>query len=98
MALGTQASAGADLLPPELTGARDGWPDLDEATLAYRRAPRVVAVGAAAGMVLGPAARNIDGHRVAAARAAAGIVVGLQAGERFDVQYREAEEQLTAHA
>jgi hypothetical protein len=98
MALGTQASAGADLLPPELTGARDGWPDLDEATLAYRRAPRVVAVGAAVGMVLGPAARNIDGHRVAAARAAAGIVVGLQAGERFDVQYREAEEQLTAHA
>jgi hypothetical protein len=30
-------------------------------------------VGAAAGLVLGPAARNIDGHRVATARVAASI-------------------------
>ena len=53
------------LLPASLVGARDGWADLDERTLAYRGEPRVFAVGAAAGMVLGPAARNIDGHRVA---------------------------------
>jgi hypothetical protein len=97
LALGTRPSAGGDLLPPQLTGARDGWPDLDEDTLAYRRAPRVLAVGAAAGMVLGPAARNIDGHRVAAARAAAAVVVSLRAGERFDVPYHEAGEQMTAH-
>ena len=97
MALGTRLPAGADLLPPELTGARDGWPDLDEDTLAYRRAPRVLAVGAAAGMVLGPAARNIDGHRVAAARAAAGVVVGLQAGERFDARHHETGQQMPAH-
>jgi glycine/D-amino acid oxidase-like deaminating enzyme len=95
MALGTRPSAAADLLPPELTGSQDGWPDLDEDTLAYRRAPRVLAVGAAVGMVLGPAARNIDGHRVAAARAAAAVVVGLQAGERF--LSHEAGPQLTAH-
>jgi hypothetical protein len=66
-------------MPADLVGARDGWPDLDERTLAYRRAPRVFAVGAAAGMVLGPAARNIDGHRVATARVAAAITTGLPA-------------------
>jgi hypothetical protein len=37
----------------------------------------VFAVGAAACMVLGPAARNIDGHRVATARVAATIAAGL---------------------
>jgi hypothetical protein len=37
----------------------------------------VFAVGAAAGMVLGPAARNIDGHRVATARVAATIAARL---------------------
>jgi hypothetical protein len=83
LALGTRPSAAEDLLPPQLTGAQDGWPDLDEDTLAYRHAPRVLAVGAAAGMVLGPAARNIDGHRVAAARAAAGVVAGLRTGEQL---------------
>ncbi len=77
LALGTTPSIGTGLLPAELVGARDGWPDLDERTLAYRRAPRVFAVGAAAGMVLGPAARNIDGHRVATARAAATIAARL---------------------
>ena len=35
------------------------------------------AVGAAAGMVLGPAARNIDGHRVATARVATTIATRL---------------------
>jgi NADPH-dependent glutamate synthase beta subunit-like oxidoreductase len=77
LALGTTMSSGAGLLPPHLAGGRDGWPDLDERTLAYRRAPRVFAVGAAAGMVLGPAARNIDGHRVATARVAATIATRL---------------------
>jgi NADPH-dependent glutamate synthase beta subunit-like oxidoreductase len=85
LALGTRPSAGQDLLPPRLTGVRNGWPDLDEDTLAYRRAPRVLVVGAAAGMVLGPAARNIDGHRVAAARVAAAVVVGLRDGVRSAV-------------
>lgn len=80
LALGTTVSSGAGLLPPHLAGDRDGWPDLDERTLAYRRAPRVFAVGAAAGMVLGPAARNIDGHRVATARVAATIAARLDAG------------------
>jgi NADPH-dependent glutamate synthase beta subunit-like oxidoreductase len=77
LALGTTPSTGDGLLPADLVGLLDGWPDLDERTLAYRRAPRVFAVGAAACMVLGPAARNIDGHRVATARVAATIAAGL---------------------
>jgi NADPH-dependent 2,4-dienoyl-CoA reductase/sulfur reductase-like enzyme len=77
LALGTTPSTGEDLLPGYLVGAVDGWPDLDEQTLAYRRAPRVFVVGAAAGMVLGPAARNVDGHRVATARVAAAVAAGL---------------------
>ncbi|HEX6521706.1 MAG TPA: FAD-dependent oxidoreductase [Streptosporangiaceae bacterium] len=98
LALGTSPSAGEDLLPSSLTGARDGWPDLDEATLTYRRAPRVLAVGAAAGMVLGPAARNLDGHRVAAARAAAAVVVGLRYGVPSSASYQdEADEEMAAH-
>ncbi|CRK57325.1 hypothetical protein [Alloactinosynnema sp. L-07] len=72
-ALGTTPSIGTGLLPAEIVASRDGWPDLDERTLAYRADPRVFAVGAAACMVLGPAARNIDGHRVATARVAATI-------------------------
>jgi NADPH-dependent 2,4-dienoyl-CoA reductase/sulfur reductase-like enzyme len=78
LALGTTPSIGTGLLPDEVVGARDGWPDLDERTLAYRRAPRVYAAGAAACMVLGPAARNIDGHRVATARIAATIAARLR--------------------
>jgi cation diffusion facilitator CzcD-associated flavoprotein CzcO len=78
LALGTTPSIGTGLLPGEVVGARDGWPDLDERTLAYRRAPRVYAAGAAACMVLGPAARNIDGHRVATARIAATIAARLR--------------------
>ncbi|MFJ3905486.1 FAD/NAD(P)-binding protein [Streptomyces sp. NPDC090025] len=77
LALGTVVSNGAQVLPEELVGARDGWPDLDERTLAYRAAPQVSAVGAAACMVLGPAARNIDGHRVATARVAGAIAARL---------------------
>ncbi|HEX6354991.1 FAD-dependent monooxygenase [Actinophytocola sp.] len=73
LALGTVPSIGGGLMSDELVGARDGWPDLDERTLAYQRAPRVFAAGAAACMVLGPAGRNIDGHRVATARIAATI-------------------------
>jgi cation diffusion facilitator CzcD-associated flavoprotein CzcO len=80
LALGTVPSTGAGLLPDELVGARDGWPDLDERTLAYRRAPRVFAAGAAACMVLGPAARNIDGHRVATARIAGTIAARARDG------------------
>jgi cation diffusion facilitator CzcD-associated flavoprotein CzcO len=80
LALGTRVSTGAEVLAPELVGIQDGWPELDERTLAYRHAPRVFAVGAAAGMVLGPAARNIDGHRVATARVAATVAARL-AGE-----------------
>ncbi|HEX6526379.1 MAG TPA: FAD/NAD(P)-binding protein [Streptosporangiaceae bacterium] len=85
LALGTVRSAGAEMLPGHLTGARDGWPDLDERTLAYRRAPRVLVVGAAAGMVLGPAARNIDGHRVATERVAAAVEAGLRSERRSTV-------------
>lgn len=77
LALGTAMANGEQLLPATLVGARDGWADLDEATLAYRRENRVFAVGAAAGMVLGPAARNIDGHRVATARVATTIATRL---------------------
>ncbi len=80
LALGTVPASGAGLLPDELVGARDGWPDLDERTLAYRRAPRVFAAGAATCMVLGPAARNIDGHRVATARIAATIAAHVRDG------------------
>jgi cation diffusion facilitator CzcD-associated flavoprotein CzcO len=78
LALGTVPSIGTGLLPDDLVGARDGWPDLDERTLSYRRAPRVFAAGAAACMVLGPAARNLDGHRVATARIAGAIVAELR--------------------
>ncbi|SDX62445.1 FAD binding domain-containing protein [Amycolatopsis xylanica] len=77
LALGTTPSTGSEVLPDEVINARDGWADLDERTLAYRLAPRVHAVGATAGMVLGPAARNIDGHRVATARVAAAVAAGL---------------------
>jgi cation diffusion facilitator CzcD-associated flavoprotein CzcO len=77
LALGTTMANGEALLPAALVGARNGWPDLDERTLAYRNAPRILAVGAAAGMVLGPAARNIDGHRVATARVATTVATGL---------------------
>ncbi|MEU5262336.1 FAD-dependent oxidoreductase [Amycolatopsis sp. NPDC021455] len=78
LALGTKPEIGLGLLPASAVGARDGWPDLDERTLAYTRAPRVSVVGAAAGMVLGPAARNIDGHRVATARVADAVARGLR--------------------
>ncbi|MCX4967722.1 lysine N(6)-hydroxylase/L-ornithine N(5)-oxygenase family protein [Streptomyces sp. NBC_00654] len=79
LALGTTVSNGEQLLPRGIPSPRDGWPDLDERTLAYRNAPRVFAVGAAAGMVLGPAARNIDGHRVATARVATAVAARLEA-------------------
>jgi cation diffusion facilitator CzcD-associated flavoprotein CzcO len=77
LALGTAVSTGVEVLPAALVAAREGWPDLDERTLNYRNAPEVFAVGAAAGMVLGPAARNIDGHRVATARVATTIAARL---------------------
>jgi cation diffusion facilitator CzcD-associated flavoprotein CzcO len=80
LALGTTPSIGAGLLPPDVVAERDGWPALDERTLGYPRAPRVSVVGAAAGLVLGPAARNIDGHRVATARVAASIAHSLRHG------------------
>jgi pyruvate/2-oxoglutarate dehydrogenase complex dihydrolipoamide dehydrogenase (E3) component len=82
LALGTTPSIGAGLLPADLVGARDGWPDLDQRSLAYTRAPRVYAVGAAACAALGPGARNIDGHRAATARVSASIAAGLGLGGR----------------
>ncbi len=78
LALGTVPSIGTGLLPDDLVGARDGWPDLDERTLAFRATPRVFAAGAATCMVLGPAGRNIDGHRVATARIATCVAAGLR--------------------
>jgi cation diffusion facilitator CzcD-associated flavoprotein CzcO len=80
LALGTSMSTGRGLLPAELIGDEGGWPELDERMLSYRRASRVLAVGAATAMVLGPAARNIDGHRVATARVAATVAAGLRDG------------------
>jgi FAD-NAD(P)-binding len=77
LALGTAPATGGGLLPAHILGDVDGWPDLDDRTLAYRQAPRVYAVGASAGMILGPAARNIDGHRVATARVATAIASQL---------------------
>jgi cation diffusion facilitator CzcD-associated flavoprotein CzcO len=84
LALGTTPSIGADLLPAHLIGARDGWPDLNPQTLEYARTPRVFAIGAAAGMALGPGARNIDGHRAATARVAAAVAAGL--GQQADLR------------
>ncbi|MCR6483513.1 FAD/NAD(P)-binding protein [Amycolatopsis sp. OK19-0408] len=78
LALGTKPEIGLGLLPASAVGERDGWPELDERTLAYTHAPRVSVVGAAAGMVLGPAARNIDGHRVATARVAHAVAGSLR--------------------
>jgi hypothetical protein len=40
-------------------------------------------------MVLGPAARNIDGHRVATARAAAAVAAGLQEGHLLDQDHAD---------
>ncbi|MFC5064263.1 hypothetical protein [Actinomycetospora atypica] len=83
LALGTVpngVAGGASLLAPEIAHGDDGWPDLDPRTLAHARSPRVFAVGATTSMVLGPAARNIDGHRVATARVAAAIAGGLRRG------------------
>jgi hypothetical protein len=98
LALGTVPSTGAPLLPDRLVGARDGWPNLDERTLAYRRAPRAFAVGAAAGMVLGPAARNIDGHRVATARVATTIAARLADGDGLALAGRAAPHRAVARA
>ncbi|WET81342.1 FAD-dependent oxidoreductase [Amycolatopsis sp. QT-25] len=78
LALGTTPSIGDGLMPDEAVLDRGGWPRLDERTFAYLGAPRVFAVGAAAGMALGPAARNIDGHRVATARVAAAVAENLR--------------------
>lgn len=78
LALGTTPSIGTGLLPDEAVRDRGGWPELDERTFAYAGAPRVFAIGAAAGMALGPAARNIDGHRVATARVAAAVAENLR--------------------
>ncbi len=80
LALGTVPSIGSGLLPDAVVAPLDGWPDLDERTLAFRSAPRVFAAGAAACLVLGPAARNIDGHRVATARIAGTIGSRLREG------------------
>jgi len=82
LALGTVPTTGAGLLPASAVGGADGWPDLDDRTLGYRRAPRVFAIGSAAGMILGPAARNIDGHRVATARVAGVIAARLGGAPR----------------
>lgn len=89
LALGTSVSTGRGLLPAELLGDENGWPELDERTLSYRRTSRVLAVGAAAAMVLGPAARNIDGHRVATARAAAAVAAGLREGHLLDQDHAD---------
>ncbi|MFC9254533.1 FAD-dependent oxidoreductase [Amycolatopsis thailandensis] len=78
LALGTTPSIGDGLMPDDAVLDRGGWPQLDERTFAYVGAPRVFAVGAAAGMALGPAARNIDGHRVATARVAATVAENLR--------------------
>ncbi|MEV7549471.1 FAD-dependent oxidoreductase [Amycolatopsis sp. NPDC089917] len=86
LALGTTPSIGDGLMPDEAVLDRGGWPTLDERTFAYAGAPRVFAVGAAAGMALGPAARNIDGHRVATARVAATVAENL----RRDIPLRTA--------
>jgi hypothetical protein len=80
LALGTVVSTGRGLLPAGVVGDEHGWPELDERMLNYRGASRVLAVGAAAAMVLGPAARNIDGHRIATARVAAAVAMGLREG------------------
>ncbi|MDZ5444409.1 hypothetical protein U2F26_16950 [Micromonospora sp. 4G57] len=82
LALGTRPLIGAELLPADVVCARDGWPDLDEVSLAYRAAPRVHALGAAACMVLGPAARNIDGHRVGTSRIVTSILWQLETSPR----------------
>jgi hypothetical protein len=73
LALGTVPTTGAGLMADRYVNLTDGWPDLDGSTLAYKSCPNVHIVGAGASMVIGPAARNIDGHRVAAARVANAI-------------------------
>ncbi len=84
LALGTVPITGAGLLPEAVVNLQDGWPDLEASSLAFRREPRVHLVGAGASMVLGPAARNIDGHRVGTARVAATIARSLAASGRVD--------------
>ncbi|MET7808694.1 NAD(P)-binding domain-containing protein [Micromonospora chersina] len=83
LALGTRPLIGSELLPTDVVRARDGWPDLEEVTLAYRSAPRVHALGAAACMALGPAARNIDGHRIGTSRIVPSILRQLDTPARL---------------
>lgn len=68
MALGTVPEIGASLLSEEIIGSADGWPSLNPSDLSYKNAKNIFAVGAAACLAVGPAARNIDGHRVCAQR------------------------------
>ncbi|MET9293139.1 NAD(P)-binding domain-containing protein [Streptomyces sp. NPDC003077] len=67
LALGTRPP-----LAPEVSGAEirthGGLPLMDETTLQISGITGLYAIGALASLALGPATRNIDGHRVAAAR------------------------------
>jgi hypothetical protein len=56
------------------------FPVLDDATLAVAGTTGLYVTGALAGLSVGPAARNIDGMRVAAGRIAEGLAAeGLAA-------------------
>ncbi|MFJ2821523.1 FAD/NAD(P)-binding protein [Streptomyces toxytricini] len=69
LALGTRTLIAPEVKGVELT-LHDGLPAMDEHTLQLADAPGLHAIGAIGSLALGPATRNIDGHRVAAARIA----------------------------
>lgn len=68
MALGTIPEVGLSFLSGEVIGLADGWPTLNQSDLSYKSAKNIFVTGAAACLAVGPAARNIDGHRVCAQR------------------------------
>lgn len=73
LALGTVPISPSTVLGSSFSIADDGWPSLSD-QLEFEDHRNVFAVGALTCMVLGPAARNIDGHRVAAERVADAIL------------------------
>ncbi|WP_063787247.1 NAD(P)-binding domain-containing protein [Streptomyces sp. NBRC 110028] len=76
LALGTQMH-----FSPGVRGAQirihRGLPLVSDSTMELAGAPGLYAIGALASCALGPAARNIDGHRVAAARITAALQSAL---------------------
>ncbi|GHD81399.1 NAD(P)-binding domain-containing protein [Streptomyces goshikiensis] len=80
LALGTNTVFTAQVSGAKLT-FHEGMPLMDEHTLQVSGVPGLYAIGALGSLALGPATRNIDGHRVAAARIADALREQFQASD-----------------